>query len=187
MSPHLPPHMLPTEYSNSSGHNTLPHLAPHQEGSYYVHPPGPPAMSIPPLVNPAPLHTSHIPRKRRMSDDSYSTSATTLPSVLSATSTSTSYADADGVPGFMGQQIPDQSPLSSSMPPPMSNSMGMGAPLTQSTSAPSPMSQPIVKKSRVNTPWTPAEEQRLKVMRDNGDSWALIAKVGSHGRSDLTE
>ncbi|KAG9245105.1 putative Myb-like transcription factor-like protein [Calycina marina] len=32
------------------------------------------------------------------------------------------------------------------------------------------------KKSRTNTPWTPAEEQRLKTMRDAGNSWADIAK-----------
>ncbi|KAL8990672.1 MAG: hypothetical protein Q9169_008065, partial [Polycauliona sp. 2 TL-2023] len=32
------------------------------------------------------------------------------------------------------------------------------------------------KKSRTNTPWTPAEEQRLKTMRDAGNSWSEIAK-----------
>ena len=34
------------------------------------------------------------------------------------------------------------------------------------------------KKSRTNTPWTPSEEQRLKIMRDAGNSWGEIAKVG---------
>lgn len=38
---------------------------------------------------------------------------------------------------------------------------------------------PPAKKSRTNTPWTPAEEQRLKTMRDDGNSWAEIAKVKS--------
>ncbi|TPX18397.1 uncharacterized protein E0L32_011701 [Thyridium curvatum] len=38
-------------------------------------------------------------------------------------------------------------------------------------------SQPPAKKSRTNTPWTPAEEQRLKQMRDAGNSWAEIAKT----------
>ncbi|KAL9055038.1 MAG: hypothetical protein Q9162_003803 [Coniocarpon cinnabarinum] len=33
------------------------------------------------------------------------------------------------------------------------------------------------KKSRTNTPWTPAEEQRLKTMRDAGQSWSEIAKT----------
>ncbi|KAI9650790.1 hypothetical protein NHQ30_000821 [Ciborinia camelliae] len=36
---------------------------------------------------------------------------------------------------------------------------------------------PPAKKSRTNTPWTPAEEQRLKNMRDAGNSWADIAKT----------
>jgi hypothetical protein len=35
------------------------------------------------------------------------------------------------------------------------------------------------KKSRTNTPWTPAEERRLKSMRDAGNSWNEIAKVGA--------
>ena len=39
-------------------------------------------------------------------------------------------------------------------------------------------SMPPFKRSRTNTPWTPAEEQRLKVMRDVGNSWEEIAKVG---------
>jgi hypothetical protein len=40
-----------------------------------------------------------------------------------------------------------------------------------------PPMQPPAKKSRTNTPWTPAEEQRLKNMRDAGNSWADIAKT----------
>ncbi|UPX12116.1 uncharacterized protein EKO05_0002687 [Ascochyta rabiei] len=37
--------------------------------------------------------------------------------------------------------------------------------------------EPKVKKSRTNTPWTPAEELRLKHMRDAGNSWSEIAKT----------
>lgn len=37
--------------------------------------------------------------------------------------------------------------------------------------------EPKAKKSRTNTPWTPAEEQRLKQMRDQGNSWSEIAKT----------
>ncbi|KAF2119724.1 hypothetical protein BDV96DRAFT_351540 [Lophiotrema nucula] len=40
-----------------------------------------------------------------------------------------------------------------------------------------PAQEPKVKKSRTNTPWTPAEEQRLKQMRDAGNSWSEIAKT----------
>lgn len=36
---------------------------------------------------------------------------------------------------------------------------------------------PVAKKGRTNTPWTPAEEQRLKTMRDAGSSWSEIAKT----------
>ncbi|EAT83063.2 hypothetical protein SNOG_09798 [Parastagonospora nodorum SN15] len=37
--------------------------------------------------------------------------------------------------------------------------------------------EPKLKKSRTNTPWTPAEELRLKQMRDAGNSWSEIAKT----------
>ncbi|KAL7270792.1 hypothetical protein RUND412_006492 [Rhizina undulata] len=33
------------------------------------------------------------------------------------------------------------------------------------------------KRTRTNTPWTPVEEQRLKNMRDAGNSWSEIAKT----------
>ncbi|EON67234.1 hypothetical protein W97_06487 [Coniosporium apollinis CBS 100218] len=36
---------------------------------------------------------------------------------------------------------------------------------------------PPAKKGRTNTPWTPAEEQRLKTMRDAGSTWSEIAKT----------
>ncbi len=36
---------------------------------------------------------------------------------------------------------------------------------------------PAPKKSRTNTPWSAAEEQRLKVMREAGNTWGEIAKV----------
>ncbi|KJY00749.1 hypothetical protein TI39_contig313g00010 [Zymoseptoria brevis] len=39
---------------------------------------------------------------------------------------------------------------------------------------PSPV---VPKKGRTNTPWTPAEEQRLKTLRDAGSSWSEIAKT----------
>ncbi|KAF2278937.1 uncharacterized protein EI97DRAFT_492555 [Westerdykella ornata] len=49
---------------------------------------------------------------------------------------------------------------------------------TQAQEADAPAAQePKAKKSRTNTPWTPAEEQRLKAMRDAGNSWNEIAKT----------
>lgn len=41
----------------------------------------------------------------------------------------------------------------------------------------SSVAAPPAKKIRANTPWTPAEEQRMKAMRDAGTSWADIAKT----------
>lgn len=38
---------------------------------------------------------------------------------------------------------------------------------------------PDSKRKRSNDPWTPAEEQLLKKMRDMGHSWSEIAMVGS--------
>ena len=49
---------------------------------------------------------------------------------------------------------------------------GSGPPVDLSTTPPAQR-----KKSRTNTPWTPVEEQRLKTMRDQGNSWSEIAKV----------
>ncbi|RDW72103.1 hypothetical protein BP5796_08137 [Coleophoma crateriformis] len=61
--------------------------------------------------------------------------------------------------------------LPASTGPAEASGSGMGE-----TSTDSP-AMPPAKKSRTNTPWTPAEEQRLKVMRDAGNSWADIAKT----------
>lgn len=48
-----------------------------------------------------------------------------------------------------------------------------GAPGTSQSQLPSP----VAKKGRTNTPWTPAEEQRLKTLREAGSSWSEIAKT----------
>lgn len=50
-----------------------------------------------------------------------------------------------------------------------------GGPVT--TLEQQPNAPPPAKKGRTNTPWTPAEEQRLKQMRDAEKSWSEIAKV----------
>lgn len=47
----------------------------------------------------------------------------------------------------------------------------------QAEQANTSVQEPKIKKSRTNTPWTPAEELRLKQMRDTGNSWSEIAKV----------
>jgi hypothetical protein len=57
-------------------------------------------------------------------------------------------------------------------------SMGVPTPDQQHQQpAPPP---PGKKKGRTNTPWTAEEEQRLKAMRDAGNTWSEIAKVRSY-------
>jgi len=48
--------------------------------------------------------------------------------------------------------------------------LGLGPSQTQ-------LPSPVAKKGRTNTPWTPAEEQRLKTLREAGSSWSEIAKT----------
>ncbi|KAF8864788.1 putative Myb-like transcription factor-like protein [Acephala macrosclerotiorum] len=67
-------------------------------------------------------------------------------------------------------------PSALTMSGPSSAAGGAGGGEEPSMNSPSTMGPPA-KKSRTNTPWTPAEEQRLKTMRDAGNSWADIAKT----------
>lgn len=108
-----------------------------------------------------------------------------LPSLQPATSFTTANKDADA-----GTQQPQSSPTSRKR-----KSVTLGQPQesvvdatdsveAQSSSAALPpltdtdaAQEPKTKKSRTNTPWTPAEELRLKQMRDAGNSWSEIAKV----------
>ncbi|MCJ1326788.1 hypothetical protein MMC10_003454 [Thelotrema lepadinum] len=52
-----------------------------------------------------------------------------------------------------------------------------GGPSQASEGAAESASAPPAKKTRTNTPWTPAEEKRLKELRDAGTSWSEIAKT----------
>lgn len=71
---------------------------------------------------------------------------------------------------------PVPQPVSGAAPP--ASAVSQAQPPTKTEDAASaPVAPPPAKKSRTNTPWTPAEEQRLKQMRDAGNSWAEIAKV----------
>lgn len=51
------------------------------------------------------------------------------------------------------------------------------APVAATANAAPAPPPPGKKKGRTNTPWTAEEEQRLKAMRDAGNTWAEIAKV----------
>ena len=76
------------------------------------------------------------------------------------------------------RKAPGTTTMTGALSSPMTELGGPGGGVEQSepfggTAAPAP----APKKSRTNTPWSPAEEQRLKTMRDAGSSWGEIAKV----------
>jgi hypothetical protein len=124
------------------------------------------------------------------------------PSSTSASSVQPSFVTALSPLQGMSQPIEQQSPFAaapqSSSNPRKRRASGPQTQMTPSPIAPAPMptsstfadapkhpaptqaegsGQPPVKKGRTNTPWTPAEELRLKHMRDAGKSWSEIAKV----------
>jgi len=75
------------------------------------------------------------------------------------------------------RHAPGQAIAASTMSGPSSSAAPPADPNDESGTASLPIGPPPAKKSRTNTPWTPAEEQRLKTMRDAGSSWAEIAKT----------
>jgi hypothetical protein len=108
-----------------------------------------------------------------------------LPSLQPATSLTTANQDAHA-----GAHQPQPSPTSrkrksvtlGQSQEPMAGTTERAEPQASSAAPPPPAEvdaaqEPKAKKSRTNTPWTPAEELRLKQMRDAGNSWSEIAKV----------
>lgn len=86
--------------------------------------------------------------------------------------------------GMSAYSVPQQNLMSGQVGGSSSSNFSLGAgqssAMSVDTSQAGPSSEvpsPVVKKGRTNTPWTPAEEQRLKVMRDAGNSWSEIAKT----------
>ncbi|OAA67820.1 Homeodomain-related protein [Niveomyces insectorum RCEF 264] len=150
------------------------------------HPPPPPpptsshtgSQPLPPPAasTPASTPTPQRPRKRP-------NPATAAPSAASASpvipppvpSTTPSAVTASSVPPPSTPVTATSSaPAGSVAPAATSSSSNVKAPPDESAANPTP---PPAKKSRTNTPWTPAEEHRLKQMRDAGSSWAEIAKT----------
>ncbi|ROV90106.1 hypothetical protein VMCG_09782 [Cytospora schulzeri] len=74
------------------------------------------------------------------------------------------------------QAASGQTPIPVPTPPAAIATPTQPAPVTADSSQ-AAAQPPPAKKSRTNTPWTPAEELRLKQMRDAGQSWAEIAKT----------
>lgn len=66
------------------------------------------------------------------------------------------------------------------------SSGGLGSAGLVDTGGPGPTNEPasggdpptpVIKKSRTNTPWSPAEEAMLRQKRDQGQTWGEIAEV----------
>ena len=76
-------------------------------------------------------------------------------------------SDIDDLPGSSGSNASIYSHPTGLTSAGTDMSVGMGGQLPS----------PVAKKGRTNTPWTPAEEQRLKALRDAGSSWSEIAKT----------
>lgn len=77
------------------------------------------------------------------------------------------------------RKAPGTTAMAGSLSNPMVELGGIGEQSETFASTGAPV--PAPKKSRTNTPWSPAEEQRLKTMRDAGSSWGEIAKVKKVG------
>jgi len=127
-------------------------------------------------INPA------LSRKRRRSDpDDYAAMQT-----MSGTPGVSNAPDMSNHPAMGPQQLnvstmgderaPSQ--LANSYPPALLSSESREYELAGSGVS-TPPTQSKAKKGRINVPWTPAEEQRLKSMRDAGQSWSDIAKVNN--------
>ncbi|KAK6390221.1 hypothetical protein LTR65_005821 [Meristemomyces frigidus] len=122
-----------------------------QQHSQYTHQLQTQHQSLPQQHQQSPAHT----RKRRASE---------LGSEGLPGSTSSNASNAFGNPPGL---------VTGSMVGDLGLSGGLGGPSHQGEQ----LTSPVAKKGRTNTPWTPAEEQRLKTLRDAGSSWSEIAKT----------
>ncbi|KAI2612030.1 uncharacterized protein GGS25DRAFT_473513 [Hypoxylon fragiforme] len=173
--PHQQPH---------GPHAQHPHHQPHQQShqaQQHHATPVPPPMTIPqPAVatsqqsTPTPAPAPAPPRGRKRAAPGHQqphasapNASTPVPAVSSAAApTSSTPAPA-----------PAATPVSAAPQPPMQVTPVIPPAVPTKEEASTPSVQPPAKKSRTNTPWTPAEELRLKQMRDAGNSWAEIAKT----------
>lgn len=158
---------IPPSYSNPYQHspystNASPFAFPSHSGLSHQNPFG--QHSLPQNTNPhIPQSPSlHNPRKRSITElDSASTLSSNYPIDHHGL-----FSPTDSAKGIHANSYGLAGP--SSVP---------GQPGTEGLSHADPGATPKPKKGRTNTPWTPAEEHRLKVMRDAGNSWSEIAKT----------
>ncbi|KAM0709798.1 hypothetical protein Q7P35_003839 [Cladosporium inversicolor] len=95
-----------------------------------------------------------------------------LPSPVNSRKRRASELDPQPIPGSS-----NNNPLGAYGNPHVPFSAGPGGEVDLGLPSAQTMPSPLPKKGRTNTPWTPAEEQRLKTLRDAGSSWSEIAKT----------
>lgn len=86
-------------------------------------------------------------------------------------------AGAGGTGGGQDAASADVDTLSPTTPVPNKKRRALKQPAAASGASPLAGPSTGAKRTRTNTPWTAAEEQRLKSMRDAGNSWSEIAKT----------
>lgn len=131
--------------------------APSQQGA---HPPAAHAQQHPQQHPQHPQHPQHLQQQQQQHQ--------------AATSAAQVHPGASAVAPAPVSQTPIQPPTAGAPAPAVPAATPTAPAPTDDSSAANP---PPTKKSRTNTPWSPAEELRLKQMRDAGNSWAEIAKV----------
>ncbi|KAF2720842.1 hypothetical protein K431DRAFT_329363 [Polychaeton citri CBS 116435] len=141
-----------------------------QHTQSHFRPPSQPASQAqqhrPTQYAPAPQQSPNNSRKRRASEleGGSSTPTSSIPSYGHGPSSLLTDPNALG-----GQGIQNAHGLGGGQG--LGSAGGLGGPSQAQLPNPTP------KKGRTNTPWTPAEEQRLKALRDAGSSWSEIAKT----------
>ncbi|CAK7264712.1 hypothetical protein SEPCBS57363_001219 [Sporothrix epigloea] len=126
----------------------------------------------PPAVTSAQASTPVAQRSRKRPNPAPASSASPImPPPTPTTAAASSTTSTVPLPAI-------SSGASTAKPAPAAGSNSTGQPIKFAPpSEPGSAPTPPAKKSRTNTPWTPAEEHRLKQMRDAGSSWSEIAKT----------
>lgn len=140
-------------HSSALGHPYQPAYAYAHDPSAFAFPP-PPQQYRPPIQTHGLQHPPPPPQPAAISPvNSRKRRASDLELPGSSGSNASAYGHPQGL-GAAGTEV----------------DVGLGPGQTQ-------LPSPVAKKGRTNTPWTPAEEQRLKTLREAGSSWSEIAKT----------
>ncbi|KAI1477795.1 hypothetical protein F4774DRAFT_387703 [Daldinia eschscholtzii] len=179
-------HQNQTHQQSHGPHGQHPHHQPHQPShqtqQHHAATPVPAPMTNLPAVAPSQQTTptpasAPAPRGRKRAAPGHQQQAhqphapTVNPATPAPTATTGPAASSTPAPA------PAPTPVSAAPAPPMQVTPVVPPAVPAKEEATTPAVPPPAKKSRTNTPWTPAEELRLKQMRDAGNSWAEIAKT----------